>query len=110
MIGTFITDDYTALSWLLQSLTIFYLGAGMMVNSSTTNWFGTFLQYISPLRFGNELGLRRLLTGRDLTEDAILDIFGFNWGEETCYLALIGYSAFCFVLGWAIMVFKARTL
>merc|ERR1712151_894111 len=106
VIGTFIKDDYTALTWLLQSLTIYCLGAGLMVNNASENWFGKFLEYISPLRFGNELGLRRLLTDRDKIDDYILDYFGFTWGETTCYLALIAYSMFFFLLGWVIMVYK----
>lgn len=82
----------------------------MMVNSATSNWFGDFLQYISPLRFGNELGMRRLLTSRNYIEDIVLNFFGFTWGVGMCYMALVLYSAFFFLLGWAIMVFKARSI
>ena len=110
VIGTFINDDYTALSWLLQSLTIYYLGAGMMVNSASSNWFGDFLQYISPLRYGNELGMRRLLTDKDRIKDGVLEFFGFTWGEGMCYMAISLYSLFFFVLGWIIMVYKARII
>lgn len=40
VIGSFVHSEYAAMSWLLQSLTIYYLGAGMLVNARTANWFG----------------------------------------------------------------------
>mgnify|MGYP003883523903 CR=1 FL=1 len=43
VIGSFVTTEYAALMTLLQSLTIYYMGSGMMVNAATANWFGTFL-------------------------------------------------------------------
>ena len=66
VIGSFITTEYAAMTWLMQSLTIYYLGAGMLTNAgSGSNWFGDFLQWISPLRYLNELAMRRMLAGRD---------------------------------------------
>ena len=65
VIGSFITTEYAAMTWLMQSLTIYYLGAGMLTNAgSGSNWFGDFLQWISPLRYLNELSMRRMLAGR----------------------------------------------
>ena len=64
VIGSFVHTEYAAMSWLLQSLTVYYLGAGMMTNAAEANWFGDFLQYISPLRYVNELAYRRMLAGR----------------------------------------------
>ena len=48
----------------MQSLTVYYLGAGMMINASNANWLGVFFQWISPLRYVNELAMRRMLAGR----------------------------------------------
>jgi len=64
VIASFVTTEYAALTMLVQSLTIYYLGAGMLVNSASANWLGKFLQWISPLRYVNELAMRRLLAGR----------------------------------------------
>jgi len=53
------------MTWLLQTLTIYYMGSGMMANAGDgANWFGTFLTWISPLRFLNELAMRRMMAGR----------------------------------------------
>lgn len=64
VIGSFVHSEYTAMTWLLQTLTVYYLGSGMLVNAATANWFGQFLQWISPLRYLNELMMRRMLAGR----------------------------------------------
>ena len=82
----------------------------MMVNSATSNWFGDFLQYISPLRFGNELGMRLLLKERDTLHDQVLEFFGFTWGEWQCYAALAGYTMFFFLIGWITMAYKAKVI
>ena len=43
VIGSFVHTEYTALTVLLQTLTVYYLGSGMLVNAAESNWFGTFL-------------------------------------------------------------------
>ena len=83
----------------------------MMVNASTANWFGKFLNYISPLRFANEVGMRRLLKDRDKQiNEYILEYFGFTWGGNWCYLAIMIYTTFFFLLGWFVMAYKGRTM
>ena len=104
VIGSFVHTENAALIWLLQSLTIYYLGAGMLVNAATTNWLGTFLQWISPLRYINELGMRRMLAGRnDQVQDAVLERLGFTWGTTTCYVLAYMYFLGCLGLGLLLM-------
>ena len=111
VIGSFVTTEYTAMTWLMQSLMVFYMGAGMLTNARTTNWFGTFCQYISPLRCLNELSLRRMLAGRNrVTSALILQELGFTWGVTTCSVLLFTYMVVCFTLGWSLMNFRARRL
>ena len=109
VIGSFVSTEYTAMTWLLQTLTIYYMGSGMMANAATTNWFGTFLQYISPLRFLNELSFRRMLAGRNvIISDLILNQLGFTWGYTACSIAILSYMVVCLVLGWFFMTYRAK--
>ena len=64
VIGSIVDNENAAITWLLNSLSVYYLGAGMMINASNANWLGVFFQWISPLRYVNELALRRILAGR----------------------------------------------
>ena len=43
MIGSFVRTEYMAMLVLLQSLTVYYNGGGLISNAATSNWFGTFL-------------------------------------------------------------------
>ena len=44
VIGSFVESDYAALSWLLQTVTVYYCGGGMLVNAGTgSNWFAKFI-------------------------------------------------------------------
>ena len=40
VIGSVVQKDTTALTVLLQFLTIYYLGAGMLVSAKDANWLG----------------------------------------------------------------------
>lgn len=66
VIGSFARTEMTALIVLFQTITLYYMGAGVLINASDSgsNWFATFLQWISPLRYINELAMRRILAGR----------------------------------------------
>ena len=78
------------------------VGAGMLVNAGDgSNWFADFLQYISPLRYINELMLRRMLEGRrEIIDDHILEELGFTWGVATCWYLVLAYMGYCLILGW----------
>lgn len=110
VIGSFVHTEYAAITWLLQTLTIYYLGAGIMVNAATgSNWFGDFLQYISPLRYLTEIALRRMLSGRpEVVQTSVLEELGFTWGSTLCYSLLYFYMFYCFLLGWFLMWYLSK--
>ncbi len=82
----------------------------MLVNAGNgANWFGTFLQWISPLRYINELAMRRMLAGRDqFVQDWILTELGFTWGVTTCLIAAVLYMIVCCCLSLFLMNYLAR--
>ena len=106
VIGSFARTEMTALIVLMQTLTTYYMGAGVLSNASASgsNWFGTFLQWISPLRYLNELALRRMLAGRlDIIQNGILEKFGFEYGVFWCSFALASYIVVCLLIGCFLM-------
>ena len=85
------------------------MGAGMLTNVGTSNWFGKFVQWISPLRFLNELLFRRMLAGRnEFISDIILEQLGFTWGMQWCSIGLLAYMVVTLGLGWFLMSYFAR--
>ena len=90
---------------LMQSLTVYYMGSGMMVNAATANGFGRFLMWISPLRYVNELAFRRMLAGRvEMFNEIILEQLGFTWGVTACSTLIGAYMIGCLLLGCYITV------
>lgn len=64
-IGTVIYTSEIALQILTQSMTLIWLGAGLLANTAdTSNILILFLTYTSPLRYGCELSMRRILAGK----------------------------------------------
>ena len=85
------------------------MGSGMMVNAGTTNWFGSFLQWISPLRYLNELAFRRMLAGRlEFINNVILEQLGFTWGVMWCSVAIFCYMVVALTLAWFLMVRESK--
>ena len=81
----------------------------MLSNVKTSTWFGKFVQWISPLRFLNELGFRRMLAGRnEVINSIILEELGFTWGVQTCSIALLSYIVVTLGMGWFLMSYFAR--
>ena len=82
-----------------------------MVSANDANAFGTFLQWISPLRYLNELMFRRMLAGRpEIITEVILEKVGFTWGNTVCLSALFGFIFVCFVAGWLSLLWKTREI
>ena len=109
VIGSCVTTEYNALMTLLQTLTLYYLGSGMLVNAASANWFGMFLMWVSPLRYVNELSFRRMLAGRnEIINEIILEQLGFTWGVTTCSVAIFIYMVVCLGLGWFLMYYLSR--
>lgn len=86
------------------------MGAGFFANAASgANWFITFLSYISPLNYGCELMMRRILEGRGpKAVNGVLDQFGYTRGDVVCSLALTGYFVGFSVIGWAIMMWRGK--
>ena len=85
------------------------MGSGMMVNAAQANWFGQFLQWISPLRYINELAFRRMLAGRNkLVAQTILSQLGFTWGVTWCSVALLCYMICALGVGWFLMSYLSK--
>ena len=109
VIGSCVHTEYAALTVLLQTLTVYYMGSGMMVNAAQANWFGQFLQWISPLRYLNELAFRRMLAGRNkLVAHTILHQLGFTWGVTWCSVAIFSYMICCLGVGWFLMYYLSK--
>lgn len=86
---------------------LFNLGAGSFSNLGNSNWMGTFLSYISPMRYASELLLRRLLSEK-FYQDYVYEFFHYEYGVATCYSVLAGFAVFYFLLGWLILLIKTR--
>ena len=64
LIGSIVYTEYFALLTLMQTITIYYLGTGLLINAESSNWLATFFQWISPMRYTNEMAFRRIMDGR----------------------------------------------
>jgi len=81
----------------------------MLVNANTSNYFGIFLQYISPLRYLDELAMRRILAGRpEVFQNYVLELLGFTWGVTTCSALIATYMIVCLGLGLFLMTYLSR--
>ena len=96
---------------LFQVLICYYNGSGTMVNAGPdSTHFTKFLTWISPLRYMNELAMRRMLAGRDMIiQDYILTGFGFTWGIEVCSVALLCYFIIGIALGMYVLNHRAKS-
>ena len=100
---------------LMQILMIaFFMSAGIFVNTSKAHtegvgYFTYYLQFVSPSRYCSELLVREELAGRNKYLEAImLRYLGYTFGDRDCYLFLVGYWIFVFIVGWLVLLWKAR--
>ena len=88
----------------------FNAGAGCWVNIGTgASPPVRFLSWISPVRYGVELTMRRITADKHL-QDQVLDHFGYTAGTSFCFAYLVGFSVFMFFFGWLIMTFKHKDI
>ena len=80
------------------------MSAGDFANTGpNSSWLVHYLSFISPARYTCELAMRRELTGEPkFWQTVILDYLGYTWGYKRCYLFMVGYIIFVFLLGWII--------
>ena len=79
---------------------LFNLAAGHTRNiGSGTNYFATFISTISPVRYGTEMLMYRIVRG-SVGEKYILTQLGFTMGDTYCIAALVTMAILCFLVGW----------
>jgi hypothetical protein len=64
MIGALVPKSVPAQLTITLFIVVFDLGAGFLANSSDSTWLVNFICLISPMNYGCNLLLRRLLQGR----------------------------------------------
>jgi hypothetical protein len=68
--------------------------------SSGASWFVKILSWITPLKYTIELFLRRMLKHyQQAIQDAIYEELGYEFGVQTCVLALAGFLVLMVALG-----------
>jgi hypothetical protein len=84
------------------------LGCGILSNL-TSGWFVKLIGYISPMRYGCEIIVRRFLDGVDKeVVDYLLDTLGYTYGEKICFLALTAYIVVFFFLALIVINIRNR--
>ena len=109
LIGSIVYTEYFALLTLMQTITIYYLGAGILINAQEANWLASFFQWISPMRYANELAFRRILAGRDENfVNETLEQLGYTWGPTLCASLCFVYMIGALSTGMILMVYRNR--
>ena len=91
---------------LSQTLMWFLLGSGMFLSLKGAKAIVTYLGIISPFRYAIESLLRALLH-KVAYVDLVCDAYGYTFKERVIPISLSIFGVF-FVLGWFVMVFRAR--
>lgn len=108
--GTIFTTEVDSLNSSLILILMFALGAGKFINLRNKSWILKFLSFISPMKYGTELILRVVLKGRNDEAMFLLNHLGLNEGQWHCEKMILLFSILFFMIGWAVMVYKARYL
>lgn len=105
--GTFFTNSTNCLQWNVCFLMLFSLAAGHTANLGAANLFTRVIASISPVRYGTELLMKKILKGK-AGEPYLLKMLGFEKSETECYLALLATGLLLFFVGWFNIVRKNR--
>ena len=91
---------------------LFNLGAGSFSNLGSANFVGKFLGWISPMRYACELLMRRLIYKKEQFGipygEYVMEYFGYNYGDNTCYAVLVSMFILFFTLTWLITYIKTK--
>ena len=99
-LGTFFRDNMKALSFNFVFLNIFNMGAGASVNiSSGVGWVPWLISYISPIRYGTEMLISRVLQNKPYAKPVMISL-GYTLGDEKCLMAAAIISVILFFTGW----------
>lgn len=108
-IGCIVPDVMPAILYGNLVCIIFNMGAGLLANVNSNN-IVKFLGWISPQHYEIELLMRRLLDGRiKIINKEVLTYLGYEYGTDTCYYILIGMFVFYTLVGWLVLVLRARS-
>jgi len=98
--GSFFSNEMIALQWNLVFIILFNLGAGQQRSiSSSTNYFASFISKVSPIRYGTEMLMSRLMEG-NMAKGGVMASFGYTNGEEYNRWAIVFFCVFFFIVGW----------
>jgi hypothetical protein len=89
---------------------IFALGAGFYTNSgSGAHWLNVFVSDISPLFYGCEMMLKRLLAGKnEHIQHELLSFFGYTQSNALCCFVLILFFCGFNLIGWFALCRQAK--
>lgn len=85
------------------------LFSGFYVNSDSIPAWTAWIEYISPFRYALEALVFNEYEGRGFSPNPI-DTFGFDLGYSTSVLLLLAIGGFCMIMGYFMLLFKARTI
>mmetsp|Transcript_17461 Transcript_17461/g.23563 ORF Transcript_17461/g.23563 Transcript_17461/m.23563 type:complete len:174 (+) Transcript_17461:1572-2093(+) len=106
--GSFFQSEMTAFQVNLIFILMFNLGAGHTTNlGSGATLFARFIASVSPVRYGTEMLMYRVLKG-SVAEQYLLNRLGYTNGDAKCILALAIFAAFCLAMGWINLVRSNR--
>ena len=98
--GSFFSSEMIALQFNLVFIILFNLGAGQSKNiGSNSNYFAKFVMTVSPIRYGTEMLMMRLMEGNP-AKAGVLHSLGFDNGEESCRWTLLVICLTLFAVGW----------
>jgi hypothetical protein len=112
MLSTFLGNPDTALVVNSAIMSLFGMGAGIVVHTGGDQtagfmWFNHGLMYLSPWRYGCELVLRCMLSDVKHGE-LLLENLSYTFGSKVCALALAGYALLYMLIGWAVLLYRSR--
>ncbi len=105
-ISVLFESDSTGFSGLFFATILTNLGSGLLVNR-TTNQYSLFLTSISPLRYGSEIMLRRILS-KDASHDVVLGLLNLNGGDKYCFACLVLIFGVTMTLGLIVAKLKDK--
>ena len=108
--GIVCRDVIMAQNLINAAIMILNFGAGLLANTGTgANWLIRFISWISPVRYGAELVMRRVLAGEpSWFADPALTYLGYTLGTPKCVCILLGMIAFMFLVGWIAICYQFK--
>jgi hypothetical protein len=79
---------------------MFNSGAGHTTNiGSGVNYFAKLIATLSPIRYGTEMLMYRILSGSS-SEKFVLNHLGYTNGDQNCIIAMVILGLLTFFAGW----------